>query len=144
MPYKNKEKLIAQGKKYYQKNRDKILAISRTDSYKERRRKQQNKLRDSNLEKFRIKERETYARKSHQIKANIKARHAEYRTRKLQRTPKWADLEAIKQKYLTCPEGYHVDHVIPLCGKEVSGLHVANNLDHLPAIDNLKKSNKFL
>jgi hypothetical protein len=61
----------------------------------------------------------------------------------LQRTPKWADLVKIKEIYNSCPEGYHVDHEIPLQGKLVSGLHVENNLQYLLAKDNLQKHNKF-
>lgn len=38
---------------------------------------------------------------------------------------------------------WQVDHVIPLCGKEVSGLHVWNNLSVIPKIQNIAKSNKF-
>lgn len=57
-------------------------------------------------------------------------------------TPPWADLQAIQEIYLNCPKGYHVDHIIPLNGKEVSGLHIPDNLQYLPAIENLKKSNK--
>jgi hypothetical protein len=60
-----------------------------------------------------------------------------------QRTPLWANLEAIKQFYLNCPDGYHVDHIIPLRGKTVSGLHVLNNLQYLPASENMRKFNKL-
>ena len=61
----------------------------------------------------------------------------------IERTPKWANLEKINQIYKNCPEGYHVDHIIPLRGKLVNGLHVENNLQYLLAKDNIKKSNKY-
>lgn len=65
------------------------------------------------------------------------------RASKLDRTPIWADLEKIKTIYKNCPKGYHVDHIIPLQGDIVSGLHVESNLQYLLAKDNLEKSNKF-
>lgn len=61
----------------------------------------------------------------------------------IQRTPSWADLEKIEQIYKNCPEGHHVDHIVPLQGDKVSGLHVPENLQYLKAEDNLKKSNSF-
>lgn len=70
-------------------------------------------------------------------------RQANYRASKLQRTPPWADLNKIKDIYDNCPEGYHVDHIIPLNGKFISGLHIETNLQYLPAIDNIRKGNKF-
>lgn len=69
--------------------------------------------------------------------------NAERRKGIKQATPSWADKTALKQIYLDCPAGYHVDHVIPLRGKLVSGLHVPENLQYLPAKENRMKKNKY-
>lgn len=65
------------------------------------------------------------------------------RAQKISATPKWANLVDIADFYENCPNGYHVDHIVPLQGQYVCGLHVINNLQYLPALDNLRKSNKF-
>lgn len=67
-----------------------------------------------------------------------------------QRIPPWADLEKIVKVYeearsmtMLMDEPWHVDHVIPLRGRKVSGLHVHGNLQLLPGIENVKKRNNF-
>jgi hypothetical protein len=80
-------------------------------------------------------------RQNNKDKTRLKS--ANERAMRLQRIPLWANLSAIKEFYLNCPEGYHVDHIVPLRGKEVSGLHVLENLQNLPATENLSKGNKY-
>jgi len=66
-------------------------------------------------------------------------------------TPIWADIEAMKAIYrdrdianlLHGPNSYHVDHIIPLMGETVSGLHCECNLKVIPASENLSKGNKL-
>lgn len=58
-------------------------------------------------------------------------------------TPSWADLFKINEIYNKCPIGFHVDHIVPLQGKNVSGLHIEYNLQYLLAKDNIEKSNKW-
>ena len=70
-----------------------------------------------------------------------------------QRTPMWLspfDRLKIKCYYSVAAmlarnnkEPWHVDHIVPLQGKLVSGLHVPNNLQFLRGVDNVRKKNKF-
>jgi hypothetical protein len=90
-------------------------------------------------------------RETNPDKAN--AIDAKRRSAKLQRTPPWLTKEQLleiqsfytKAKDLQTLTGieFHVDHIIPLQGKLVSGLHVPWNLRVIPAVENLKKSNNY-
>lgn len=64
-----------------------------------------------------------------------------------QATPHWLTPEQHQQMrriYYTCPEGYEVDHMVPINGRTVCGLHVPWNLQHLLAEENRQKGNKLL
>jgi hypothetical protein len=70
---------------------------------------------------------------------------ARRRAAQLRATPSWADADAIRAIYQKAYEmGMHVDHIVPLQGKTVCGLHVENNLQLLEPRANLRKSNKLL
>jgi hypothetical protein len=82
------------------------------------------------------------------------AKNARYRTSKLNATPKWLTKEhhnqiesvywlAQLQRELTDTK-YHVDHIVPLKGKTVCGLHVPWNLQVLEALDNISKGNRIV
>jgi hypothetical protein len=78
------------------------------------------------------------------IKYAIGARR---RANKINATPAWLSEEhhrEIANTYKTCPTGYHVDHIIPLNGENVCGLHVPWNLQQIPAVENMRKGNKLV
>lgn len=66
-----------------------------------------------------------------------------YKSKLRKATPPWADKAKIRKIYDSKPDGCHVDHIIPLRGDKVSGLHVEYNLQYLAAKDNMKKSNRY-
>lgn len=71
------------------------------------------------------------------------SRQAKYKSSKLDRIVPWSNIELITKFYNNCPSGYHVDHIIPLQGNLVSGLHVLDNLQYLTAEENIQKHNRF-
>lgn len=80
------------------------------------------------------------------MRRQIKHRH---KGRLKAATPSWLTREQLKEMdavYMVCSwyGGTHqVDHIVPIGGKVVCGLHVAWNLQVIPALTNQRKSNKF-
>jgi len=125
---------------------------------RERRLKNKDKYHKINLEscrKYRANNKEKRKEITRRYRQNNKGvvnnLTAKRRAAKLQATPPWAELDKIKvlyekAKWLESVTGlkYHVDHVIPLRGEKVSGLHCWNNLQLLEEKENVKKSNKLI
>lgn len=127
----NPDKAAAANKRWRVKNPEKGLEASRRYA-------------DRNPERRRQIGREYYQRNPWVSSAN----HARWRADKLRATPKWADMKAIQAVYREAKlrsrrEGliYHVDHYYPLKGKNVCGLHVAENLQIILGSDNSRKKN---
>lgn len=124
----NKEKVLEYGAKWYAENREKALATRHAWT-------------DRNPDYYTI----TGRIRRHHISKNCK--------------PSWVDethSKTIKELYSVArkltklrEEPFHVDHIEPLKGVNnqgehvSSGLHVWWNLRVIPAIENLKKSNKL-
>lgn len=58
-------------------------------------------------------------------------------------TPNWADMKTIQKIYHDCPLDHEVDHIVPINGKTVCGLHIPNNLQYLTKSENCSKGNRF-
>lgn len=114
----NPEKSAACKRRVYEKNREKF---------------------DLNSKLWRLNNRDRYL-------AYSKAAAARKRAAKKQAMPKWlteAQVSEIKSIYANCPVGFEVDHIVPIQGKQVVGLHVPWNLQYLPMKLNRSKSNRY-
>ncbi len=119
---KNKEKITERNKKWVENNRDKVRASARKSAKKNA--------------------------------ARVNAFNSKRRADKLNATPKWLTDEQISSMQSVYKEShrltketgikYHVDHIVPLRGKTVCGLHVPWNLRIVKAEENLHKLNKLI
>lgn len=128
--YANQEQILKQKKEYYSDNKEAIL-YKNANYYKQ-----------------------NYAKIYVVKKPYCRIKSAERRAIKLKATPKWLNKnqkEAIKLEYSLAEwctkvlnEPYEVDHIVPLRGKDVCGLHVPWNLQVIAAKDNRIKNNRML
>lgn len=88
-----------------------------------------------------------------QNKSYFLSKNSEYRARKIKASPTWlsaeqkAEIMSFYEHAKDCKavsgQDYEVDHIVPLKGKDICGLHVPWNLQVLPSDLNRKKSNKY-
>jgi 5-methylcytosine-specific restriction endonuclease McrA len=157
----NREKLAARSMAYYGANADKVVLyrkarrVSCGDDINARKREQYAAARESenarsaayraeNVERCR-EYRRAYSQGN---RAQRNAWRAAYTARKLSATPPWLtkeDYNEILKFYAEAKRlNHHVDHVVPLRGKNVSGLHVPWNLQVLPPHENARKGNAIV
>ncbi len=138
----NKEKMVARSKIKYIKRRDILLAQGKirrsTTGYREDRQQYDKEYYAKNKEKMAAKNRRWRENNRGRKRACNTARKKYIRQATLT-----GYRDRIIEIYNNCPKGYHVDHIVPLRGKNVSGLHVPWNLQYLTAEDNLRKSNNL-
>ena len=132
----NQEAMLSQKKEYYNSNKDLILKKVKT-------------YRKNNKQK--ISELKSKYQRENRHKTNRVG--ADKRARKRNATPSW--LTAVHKEEMNnlywlaqdlraiSGEDYHVDHIVPLAGKDVCGLHVPWNLQVLPSDINISKGNRY-
>lgn len=126
----HKENIIKQHKEWYKNNKDTHLRNMRA-YYKENR--------------------EQYLERSREWGKNNPDKSVQYHFERKLRIPKWTKNDPrIRFLYKRCKElnelwgtNMEVDHVIPLRGKRISGLHVWENLQLLDRPLNTKKGNRY-
>ena len=131
---KAKEYLASYSKKYVAKNKEKLSLY-----YVE--------WKDKNKQHLIDYDKDRYNKNKHLYTARVAKRKAML----LKATPSWADQDKIKMYYGFAKamdfcnpfSKHHVDHIVPLQGKLVCGLHTHNNLQVLTAGQNLSKGAKF-
>jgi len=122
---------------------NKYQRYTKTEKGKIARRKSSAKYDKS--EQGKIKKKERYLRwyLSPKGQAANREKNAKYRAKRQKALPSWADLNAIKQFYLDCPEGMEVDHIYPIVSDKVCGLHTLENLQYLTKYENASKGNRM-
>jgi hypothetical protein len=128
---------------FLEEERRRHAALRANPIQKEKARLRLNKWRRDNPEK---------AKAQRHSQPHMKAERERARqATKINATPAWADREAIRAVYaharkMTEETGipHEVDHIIPLRGRTVTGLHVHQNLRVIPESENVRKGNRLM
>jgi hypothetical protein len=109
-----------------------------------RQKNRENTRRARERPEYREKQRLNYNKYSKTDKGRAAAKRGTIKRRavKFKAMPRWVDITKVNLFIDNCPVGFHIDHIIPLVGEAVCGLHVLENLQYLPAQENRLKSNK--
>jgi hypothetical protein len=149
--HQNAEKIKNKVKLYYANNSEKVKEYQKVynEMNAQKVSERHKEYYDKNKLKLRRDGKDYYNKNVAKFIANVAKRNAA----KLKATPSWltqeqldeiADFYTIARMFkMYTGEDYHVDHVVPLQGKKVCGLHVPWNLQVLHGKDNLRKSNKL-
>jgi hypothetical protein len=129
----NKQGARVRSRRHYDKNKE--LCRARTIEWQ-----RQNKERHAiKVKRWKSKNKAHLAFKAMQRRKHVKVA-----------TPSWADMDSIRLRYLEANTmgmlsgvAHHVDHIVPLKGENVCGLHVQSNLRAIPASHNIKKANRL-
>lgn len=139
----NKEKELVRAKSYHANNREEVLRKKKIINAKSETKVKKKEHYEAN--------KETYANRQRVWRSNpekrgmLRAQWASARAKRLQREISLdeAGRKEIAKIFAGCPEGWHVDHIVPLLGETISGLHVPDNLQHLPKWVNHMKGNRW-
>lgn len=148
---KNKERLREQQKEYYEKNKERISARNK-EYYRNNREKvcqRVKEYREANPELIKKRKKKWRRDSRDWVLANNASRRALHK----KATPKWLSnlhkdqIREIYKKSIFYKDllnkDFHVDHIIPLKGENVCGLHVPWNLRVVTKEFNLKKGTSF-
>ena len=143
----NPDRALVQKRVWRNANIDKARALNLANQklHREAANKRNRKYAAANREILRIKNKAW----NQMNPAKVAAKASKYRAKKLQATPPWSDLALIEDIYELAAiyrdfgHDVDVDHIIPLQGRSVCGLHIPHNLQVITSVLNKSKSNGF-